>query len=186
MPIITEFSASNFDEQQKIAQEVLQQKQAEDADEYNNTEPLTNNTKNKSISLNYINFLGYKDEKAIDTQSLDRKVIKNKDSIKVKKSSPFLNRKNNEEVNVYQIHPPKVMEGLAPEQVTPTSTMLDKQLNKIYSSRGMYALDENTQKLIFYPPEFFNRDEMNRYRVERVESSQSRSSVGNDVGDVAL
>lgn len=223
MESLSEFSASSFDANvidarvklpmPKIHEQMEEDEEAttpksqslldfRETEEYNNIEASRNNAKNKSISLNYINYLGKKEGKAepVDiTQSLDRRIVKNNKNLKIlKKFSPFLVRKNNDEINVYQIHPPKILEGSLTNEEDfsgpPTATQLDNQLNKVYSSRGMYAFDEKTKKLIFYPPEFFNRDEMKQFRnrLASNESSQSRSSIDDDsedigrIGDVAL
>lgn len=164
--------------------------------DYNNTESTKKNSGSKSISLNYINFIENKEkntEKSDNshwTESLDRKIIKNKNLKILKKLSPFLTKKPIEEVNIYQINPPKEQKS----ERDMNFASLDTQLNKVYSNRGMYMFDEKTKKVIFYPPEFFNKSEMNKFykRMDSYGSSQSRSSIDNDsedlrhISDIAL
>ncbi|KAL0280834.1 UNVERIFIED_CONTAM: hypothetical protein PYX00_002010 [Menopon gallinae] len=165
--------------------------------DYNNTESAKKNPGSKSISLNYINFIENKEKNAEKsdnsnwTGSLDRKIIKNKNLKILKKLSPFLSKKPIEEVNIYQINPPKEKKMSDPEM---NFASLDSQLNKVYSNRGMYMFDEKTRKVIFYPPEFFNKSEMKKFykRMDSYGSSQSRSSIDNDsedlrhISDIAL
>lgn len=183
MESLSEFNASSFDANvidsraQVDTKSMLDFRETEDT--HNNTEaPKANN---KSISLNYINYLGQKEGKPdeVATQSLDRRVTKNTKNLKIlKKFSPFLNRKHYDEVNVYQIHPPKVIEA---QNLPLASTQLDSQLNKVYSNRGMYAFDEKSKKLIYYPPEFFNGQ-----LKERRSSTDEESEDVSRICDVAL
>lgn len=154
-----------------------------DAD-FNNTEVVKSDPKTKSISLNYINYLE-KPEKNPEnqdnfTRSLDRKIIKNKNLKILKKLSPFFSKKPIEEINIYQINPPRC------QHLKLNINNLDNQLNKVYSHRGMYIYDEKTKKTIFYPPEFFNKTDMKKFysRMDSYGSSVSQSSVDNDSEDI--
>lgn len=165
--------------------------------DFNNTEIVRNSPKDKAISLNYINCLEKQDKKMENsecfTRSLDRKIIKNKNLKILKKLSPFFSKKSVEEINVYQINPPKSQP--LPEGAQVNVTDVDSQLNRIFSNRGMYSFDEKTKKIIFYPPEFFNKTgEVKKFhnRMDSYGSSPSRSSIdteGEDIrqiSDVAL
>lgn len=165
--------------------------------DFNNTETVKNSPKDKAISLNYINCLEKQDKKMENsdsfTRSLDRKIIKNKNLKILWKLSPFFGKKSIEEINVYQINPPKSQ--ILTEGAQLNVTDIDSQLNRVFSNRGMYSFDEKTKKVIFYPPEFFNKTgEMKKFhnRMDSYGSSPSRSSIDNDsedlrqISDVAL
>ncbi|KAK6645428.1 hypothetical protein RUM43_001705 [Polyplax serrata] len=122
------------------------------------------------------------------TGSLDRKIIKNKNLKILKKLSPFCRKKPTDLINIYRINPPM---GVARQEMLDISN-IDSQLNRLYSNRGMYTFEEKTRKIVFYPPEVFNKNRMQGFRssIQSIVSSQSQSSMDSEdikqISDVAL